>query len=86
MKKIEFLNYYSDYNSHITKQNRINARRRRIQRRIDDLEDMALLFNAGSVKARRNNESTPLYVYSRTGQILAWIIRRNTTDILFDKK
>jgi hypothetical protein len=46
---------------------------------------MALLFDIGPVKARRNDESTSLYVYSGYGQILAWIIRRNTTDILFDK-
>jgi hypothetical protein len=84
-KNREFLDYYSDYNSRITKQHRINARRRRIQGCIDNLEGMALLFNAGSVKARRNNESTPLYVYSEFGQILAWIIRRNTTDTLFNK-
>jgi hypothetical protein len=84
-KNREFLDYYSDYNSRMTKQHRINARRRRIQRCIDNLEEMFLLFNAGHVKARRNNEPTPLYVCSRFGQVLAWIIRRNTTDVLFDK-
>lgn len=84
-KNREFLNYYSDNKSRTPKQHRINARRRRIQGHIDDLQKMQLIFNIGPVKARRNNESTPLYIYSKYGQIIAWIIKRNTTDILNDE-
>ena len=73
-KNHELVHSYTDFNSRVNKQNRINARRRRIQECVSNLENMLLILDIGPVKARRNNEKTPLYIYSTNGKIIAWII------------
>lgn len=74
-KNIEFTNYYSGKKAKTTKTSRINATRRRVQKRIDDLKDVWLLFEITQVKARKNEETTPLYCYSDYGKIIVWIVK-----------
>src|SRR6266496_2659280 len=72
-KNAEFVSYYTDFDSRVTKQNRINARRRRIQECVTNLQNMGLILDIGPVEARRNKAKTPLYIYSKNGKIIAWI-------------
>jgi hypothetical protein len=58
---------------------------RRIQECVSNLQNMGLILDIGPVEARRNKQKTPLYIYSTNGKIIAWIIGRNKTDVLFGK-
>jgi hypothetical protein len=73
-KNREFTNFYSGKKAKTTKTSRINARRRRIQKCIDDVRDI-LIMEVSRVKARKNDEMTPLYWYTKYAKILAWLVR-----------
>ena len=74
-KNTEFTNYYSGARGKTNKTSRINATRRKIQKRIDDMKAMFLLVEVDRVKARKNDQITPLYCYSDYGKILSQIVR-----------
>ena len=80
-KSQEFKNDYQDFASRTPKYRRINAKRRKIQKRIDNLLEMFLLVVVEPVKSRRNNEYTSLYKYSKHGKVIAWIIRSQLSEI-----
>ena len=76
----EFVNYYQDSQKKVNTSNRIACRRQKIQRHIDDLQDLGLIYYMEDIPARRNNSPTPLYVYFPNAILLSWIMKYSSTD------
>jgi hypothetical protein len=61
--------------SHIPKSYRLHSKRTYIQSRLDELIELKLIEEKGTVKAEKNKEvDTPLYSFTQFGKIFAWLL------------
>lgn len=70
-----YYNYYkdpSDYN--IPRKVRIASRLEHIKELVDEFTVLGLIQRLGIAKARRGDTTTDVYIFTRFGYILAWII------------
>jgi hypothetical protein len=73
-KNKEFFNYYSGSKSHIRRSARIENKRQRIQKCIDNLVEWNFLLISEMVQAKKNDTKTPLYVLTAEGEIMFRLI------------
>lgn len=81
----DFRSYYTDSKAHTPKSARLSNRRDTIQKHVDNLINMDLLYKKTIVKAKKNaTDTTPLYDLTMDGQFLALIIQAKDPEKSFD--
>jgi hypothetical protein len=75
-KNREFVDEYSDSESRTPIRTRFANKRQRIERKIDDLINLGLLEQKGTVKATKVNHDMPLFGLTSEGKLVALILER----------
>lgn len=60
--------------SHVPKSYRLQSKRTYIQSRLDELVQLNIIEKKGTVKAEKNKADIPLYSFTQTGYIFAWLL------------
>jgi hypothetical protein len=79
-----FKSYYTDNKAHTTKSARLSNRRDTIQKHVDNLIGMDLIYEKSITKAKKNLSDIPLYDLTTEGRFLAWIIEGRDPHKGFD--
>ena len=74
---IEFRDEYSGSKAHVPNSTRLALKRHRIQRHIDNLVSLDLIYKKMLVKSEKNQSYTPVYVLTESGNFLS--------EFLFDQ-
>lgn len=77
----EFSNYYTGSKSHTPPNARVANKRQRIQRHIDNLIQLGLIYEKAIVKAERNGVDISLYDFTLEGHLFAWLNMAKDTSI-----
>lgn len=77
----EFYTYYTGSKSHTPKNARVANKRQRIQRHIDILIQLGMIYEKSVVKAEKNSIDIPLYDFTFEGYLLAWLNKAQGTLI-----
>ena len=77
----EFCNYYTGHKAHTPPNARVANKRQRIQRHIDNLIQLGLIYEKSVVKAEKNHVDIPLYDFTFEGYLLAWLNKAKGTSV-----
>jgi hypothetical protein len=82
----EFYEYYRGFDAKLAPSKRLANTRNRINRKIEELIHLGLMYIREIVIAERNDEKIPLYDYTNEGYLLIWIIESTFKDYEISEK
>ena len=76
----EFMHEFSGSNAKTPRSTRLAIKRNRIQRHIDNLMQLGLVYEKNRIKGAKNQSSTVLYDYTLPGYLITWLLDINHFD------
>ena len=76
----EFMHEFSGSNAKTPRSTRLAIKRNRIQRHIDNLMQLGLVYEKNRIKGAKNQSSTVLYDYTLPGYLITWLLDINYLD------
>ena len=76
----EYMHEFSGSNAKTPRSTRLAIKRNRIQRHIDNLMQLGLVYEKNRIKGAKNQSSTVLYDYTLPGYLITWLLDINYLD------